>query len=197
MKSTSETVKALNKMLRMNKTLDYLNLSHNQVTPYIFLGLQLNSALVHLNLRNTGITINRRNVQALTKMLQLNKALKYLNMSCNSISDLGAQSIFKGLQHNNTLLHLMLRYTRIEDEGAVNIAQLLDTNHSLQTLDISGNRIGSKGLLYIAKSLESNASLIRVNISDHYDSLTQIRVEAIHGIREHRGLQRMIIDLST
>ena len=196
MKSTSETVKALNKMLRMNKTLTFLNLSHNQVTHYIFLGLQLNTVLDHLDLRNTGITINRRNAQTLTKMLQLNKTLTHLNLSYNSITDVGAQSIFKGLQHNNTLLHLMLRYTRITDEGAMDIAQLIYMNHSLQTLDISGNRIGSKGLIHIAKSLESNASLIRVDISDHYDSLTQIRVEAIHGIREHRGLQRIIIDLS-
>ena len=167
MKSTSETIKALNKMLRVNNTLAFLNLSHNQVTHYIFLGLQLNSALVHLNLYNTGITINRRNAQALTKMLQLNKTLTHLNLSYNSIYDIGAQSIFKGLQHKNTLLHLMLRYTEIEDEGAVNIAhQLLNMNCSLQTLDISGNRIGHNGLTRIAMSLKSNANFIRLNITD-------------------------------
>ena len=188
MKSTSETVKALNKMLRMNNTLAFLNLSHNQVTHYIFLGLQLNSALVHLNLYNTGITINRRNAQALTKMLQLNKTLTHLNLSYNSICDIGAQSIFKGLQHNNTLLHLMLRYTEIEDEGAVNIAQLLNMNCSLQTLDISGNRIGHNGLTRIAMSLESNANFIRLNVTDRCNTLPAERIEAINRIRQQSGL---------
>ena len=148
MKGKSETIKALNKMLQMNKTLAYLNLAHNQVTHYIFLGLRLNSALVHLNLMHAGITINRKNAQALTEMLQLNKTLQNLNLSRNLISDVGAQCICEGLQHNNTLLHLILRYTRIEIKGAKEIVQLLDVNHSIQTLDISGNQIRSKSLLH-------------------------------------------------
>ena len=148
-----------------------------------------------MNLQNTGIeTSSSRTAEALRKMLQLNKALRHLNLSHNSISDIGAQSIFEGLQHNNTLVEFNLRCTRIADEGAVYIAQLLDTNHTLQTLDISGNQIGYKGLTRIAMSLESNANnLIRLNITDRYNTLPVERIEAINRTRQQNGLHCITI----
>ena len=144
MESTVETITALNEMLRMNKTLTYLNLSYNRMGCNIFLGLQLNRTLVHLNLQNTGITVTiRRTGEVLTKMLQLNKALTHLNLSYNSISDLGAQSIFKGLHHNRTLVHLSLKNTGIATDmrTAEGLMEMLQFNKALTHLNLSYNSI--------------------------------------------------------
>ena len=168
MECTVETITALNKMLQMNKTLTYLNLSYNRVANCnIFLSLQLNKTLVHLSLQNTDITSTiMRTGEALTKMLQINKALTHLNLSYNSISDLGAQSIFKGLQHNNTLVNLNLKSTEITTvtRTAEVLTKMLQLNKALTHLNLSYNSISDLGAQSIFKGLQHNNTLVHFNL---------------------------------
>ena len=74
-------------------------------------GLQHNTSLVHLNLNNTyiGLVATEDTAQALTTMLQVNKALTHLDLSRNwSFLESGAYFVFQGLQHNTSLVHLNL-----------------------------------------------------------------------------------------
>ena len=78
----------------------------NNYSQQIFEGLQHNSALVQLNLSNTGLVATEDTAQALTPMLQVNKTLTHLDLSNNEkFSDSGAYFVFQGLQHNITLVH--------------------------------------------------------------------------------------------
>ena len=164
---TVETITALNEMLRRNKTLTYLNLSHNQLACNIFLGLQLNRTLVHLSLQNTGITVtNRRTGEVLTRMLQLNKALVHLNLSSNSLSDIGTQCIFNGLQHNKTLVHLNLKNTGIGTvmRTAEALTKMLQLNKALMHLNLSYNSISDIGAQGIFKGLQYNDTLVQLKL---------------------------------
>ena len=216
-KSTVEIITALNEMLRMNKTLTYLNLSCNQLSCNIFLGLQLNSTLVHLNLQNTGISITiKRTAEVLTKMLHLNKALMHLNLAHNSISDLGAHSIFKGLQHNKTLVYLNLQNTGIETSisravTAEALTKMLQLNKGLTHLNLSYNSISDVGAQCIFKGLQHNRTLLQLNlrctritdegaghIAQLLDTNCSLQTLDISGNRiKHNGLTRIALSLES
>ena len=105
-------------------------------------------------------------VEALTKMLQLNKALTHFNLSYNSISNLGAQSIFEGLQHNHTLVHLNLKYTGIGTvmRTAQVLTKMLQLNKTLTHLNLSYNSISDLGAQSILKGLQHNNTLVQLNL---------------------------------
>ena len=97
------------KMLQVNKSLTHLDLSganllSESVARCIFEGLQDNNTLVYLNLSCTGITATDPDTaQSLTKMLQVNKSLKQIDLSWNEhFSDTGARCIFEGLQFKHS-----------------------------------------------------------------------------------------------
>ena len=96
LKGKEDTAQALTTMLRVNKTLAHLNFSGNwqfsdSGANCIFQGLQRNTSLVHMNLSNTGLVATEDTAQALTTMLQVNKTIKYLDVSVNwTFSDAGA-----------------------------------------------------------------------------------------------------------
>ena len=163
LKCTESTSRALTTMLRLNKTLAFLDLSYNWTfgsLPYwVFEGLQHNTTLLHLSLKCTGLVVTEDTAQALTKMLQVNKTLTHLDLSQNEkFSDSGTYFLFQGLRHNATLVYLNLSHTRITDKGAEFIALALESNCCLQTLDITYNYISSRGLDFITKSQTSITS---------------------------------------
>ena len=86
--ATEDTAQALTTMLQVNKALTHLDLSRNwnfsdSGAYSVFEGLQHNTSLVHLNLNNTyiGLVATEDTAQALTTMLQVNKALTHLDLS--------------------------------------------------------------------------------------------------------------------
>ena len=199
-----DTVQSLTKMLEVNMTLTYLNLSHNKLfsdleAHCIFQGLQHNTALVSLDLSDTRIAATEDTVQTLTKMLEANKTLTHLELSYNRLfSDSKAQYIFQGLQHNTTLVHLNLRCTEVTNQEALHIARVLESNScSLQTLNISHNVIGDRGFAHIDKSLELNTSLRTLKMNDNYCHKNYYNrretVQAIHRRRQQKGLYRIAI----
>ena len=165
-----EIIKSL--MLHENNSLTHLNLSGNigfsdSGARCIFESLQYNSTLVYLNLAETSITANVPDTaKSLTKMLQVNKSLTHLDLSCketyvpaNRIISL----IFSALEHNTTLLHSVLHSREISKEGAECIAQALKSNQSLQTIDISRAYISRIDVILAA--LKFNTTLKTMCIS--------------------------------
>ena len=160
--AAEDTAQALNKMLRVNKTLTHLDLSNNQKLSdsgsyCVFQGLEHNTTLVHLNLSNARLVATEDTARALTTMLQVNKTIQHLDLSMNrTFSDAGVYCLCQGLQHNTSLVYLNLSYTGMTDKGAEYIAQAIQSNVSLQTLDIdiSHNQISDRGnkLLHLRTS---------------------------------------------
>ena len=158
--ATEDTAKALTTMLQVNKTLTDLDLSHNEKFSdsgayCVFLCLQHNFTLVHLNLSDTGLVATEDTAQALTKMLQVNKTLTHLNLSHNEkFSDSGAYScVFQGLQHNTSLVHLNLHITTglvATEDTAQALTAMLQVNKTLTHLYLSKFSCRLRSLLHVS-----------------------------------------------
>ena len=141
----------------------------NSFSHQILNGLQHNSALVHLNLSNTGLVATEDTAQALTKILQVNKTLSHLDLSNNEkFSNSGAHCVFQGLQHNITLVHLNLSHTRLvaTEDTVQALTKILQVNKTLTHLNLSNNeKFSNLGAYCVFQGLQQNTSLIHLNFS--------------------------------
>ena len=77
-----------------------------------------NTSLVELHLSNCSLSVTKENGPTLTQMLQRNKTLRELDLSCNlDLSDRQASIIINGLKENTTLTTLNLDECKFTDEG--------------------------------------------------------------------------------
>lgn len=107
----------------------------------------------------------------LSKVLLDNRSLKYLNISRNNVTDIGASAVAKMLSKNDVLNVLFMHWNKIREVGGHNIAKALQTTPSLQIFDISFNNIGTLGKEHsvatsMGKAFKNNTSLIHVDISN-------------------------------
>ncbi len=149
----------LEEMLRENKTLQKLDLSHNHISAsglgYIVKGLTNNTGLVKLSLRVCSVSVTEDNGPLLGEMLRENKTLQKLDLSHNHISASGLGYIAKGLMHNTGLVKLSLHGCSVcvtEENGPL-LEEMLRENKTLQELDLSHNSIIASELGFMAKEL--------------------------------------------
>ena len=172
---TEDTAEALTKMLQVNKTLTHLDLSYNfnfsdAGAQCVYLGLYHNTALIYLDLSNTGLLFADH--QALTTMLQVNKTLTHLNLS-NFNNKFLRTPLFScvclGLQYNTALVHLNLSSSNLELTSftAQALARMFRVNKTLTHLDLSCNfymySSDSRGqCVYLG--LQHNTALLYLNL---------------------------------
>ena len=164
----------LSKMLQVNNSLTHLNLSGNNLTDsgayWLFEGLQQNTCLVDLCLKNNTISSTVDDSEAavaLARLLKTNCSLKHLNLSCNPIfSDSRAYyKVFESLQQNKTLTHLYLHKTGLSVRYSVIIKKMLQRNRTLRRLDLSGNeRFTDSGAHCVFVGLRHNSTLVDLNL---------------------------------
>ena len=105
------------------------------------------------------------------KALQYNNNLKFLNISRNNVTDIGATEVAKMLLMNNKLNVLFMHWNKIREIGGQKVAKAFLKNDSLQIFDISYNNIGTMGKeKSVSKALsdafKENRSLLHVDISN-------------------------------
>ena len=119
-------------MLKMNKTLAYLNMSDNDIsvsesdTCFIFQALQHNTALVHFYLRGA-IYISDEVAVCIAEALESNRSLQILNIHSNKIENIGFDCIAKSLELNTTLRKLYLSVF-----GRASVNARVETIHRLR-----------------------------------------------------------------
>ena len=193
-----DTARSLTEMLQVNKSLTHFNLSGNKNfsdlrAQCIFESLQHNSTLVYLNLSNTTITATDPDTaRSLTEMIQVNKSLTHLDLSCEGTlpEDRVISLIFSALEHNTTLLHLVLRGRDISEDDAKLIAKALKSNRSLLTIDISRTYISR--IYIILSALKFNTTLKKMCIC--YNWAANIAVGNLQRARKERGLPPIDIE---
>ena len=170
---TKNTARVLATMLRVNNTLTHLDLSNNFTllvsgTWFIFVSLQCNTALVQLNLSDTGLVVTEDTTQALTTMLQVNKTLTHLDLSNNWKFQNASCTNFQGLQ--NTLVYLNLSNIQLVVKKDTPLAKALTTmlqkNKHLKQLDLSYNPLYDEGVYCLCEGLQHNTTLVYLNLSD-------------------------------
>ena len=171
--ASGQIPRVLGKMLQENKTLAHLDLSMNcgllmSGADSIFQGLQDNTALVYLNLSNTGITASWHIPPVLGKMLRVNKTLTHLDLSMNCIFiKSGADSFFISLLYNAALVHLNLSNTGILASESIPpvLGKMLQINKTLTHLDLSVNDMFKNETFCIFEGLQHNSTLLHLNLS--------------------------------
>ena len=193
-----DTARILSTMLRENNSLTHLNLSGNYKfsdsgARCIFESLQHNSTLVYLNLSMTTITATDPDTaRSLTEMLQVNKSLTHLDLSCKGTvpANRVISLIFSALEHNTTLLHLVLHGREILKSNAKFIAKTLKSNQSLLTIDIS--RANVNRIDIILSALKFNTTLKKMCIT--YNRAADVAVGDLQKARKERGLPPIDIE---
>ena len=155
---------ALEKYFKHNSLLQSLEIGHNYIKNNGLTRIlnSLPSTLVRLVASACHLT--HETAVNIGRMLQINKALKYLKISSNSIGDDGILAISDGLHINTTLIQLIARGCRFHSKGAEGIAKMLQANKTLKYLDISSNNIGDDGIKAITLSIQANTTLIQLKV---------------------------------
>ncbi|CAF3786097.1 unnamed protein product [Rotaria socialis] len=103
----------------------------------------------------------------LANALHHNRKLEKLDLSCNTISDIGVSIIAHSIK-NSTVTILVLDCNRITDEGARYLAEMLRTNKILVYLGLSSNCIGEQGVNYLADALTTcNTTLKELSLQSN------------------------------
>ena len=174
---------ALSKCLKLNNSLESLEISGNDINDDGLTKIlsNRNHILVRLIISNCHLTSN--GAVNISNMLRVNKTLKHLEISRNSIGDDGIKAISDSLHVNTTLIQLQAYCCNFHDEGAKCIAEMLQKNNSLKYLDISLNVIGKDGMtaithsLYINNTLIVGGALIKLRMS--YDDFDDDAIKAL------------------
>ena len=127
--------------------------------------LATNTSLVDLNLSEC--KLHETCGPTLCHLLQTNKTLKSLDLSCNYIvSDPSVAGIAEGLRSNRSLKHLNLRFCGIHDAGIKSLSDCLkDMNNSLEELDLHGCTFSREAAHGFSDMLKNNSSLKKLDLS--------------------------------
>ena len=155
---------ALCECLKVNTSLQSLEISHNSIKDKGLTKILNNLPGTLVRLMVSGCHLTYNGAVSFGKMLKINKALKYLKISSNSIGDDGISAISDGLHINMTLIQLVARRCEFHSKGAKSVAKMLQANRALKYLDISSNNIGDSGIKAVAHGIQTNSTLIQLKL---------------------------------
>ena len=113
--------------------------------------------------------VTQHSASILADALRNNTYLEELNISHNSISDLGVYYLASVI-NSSVLKRINLAENDISDEGAVCLAEMLATNTNLIELSLTRNHIGNYGMNKLASTLTNgDTRLESLNLSANED----------------------------
>ena len=154
----------ISEVLRINKTLKYLDISKNAIGDD---GISAISDSLHVNTTLIQLVacyckFYGKGTESVGIMLRKNAKVKYLDISENHIGDDGISAISDGLHVNTTLIQLVACYCKFYGKGAESVGIMLRKNAKVKYLDISENPIGDDGISAISDGLHVNTMLIQL-----------------------------------
>ena len=210
LKVTDSNGPALTEMLKVNKTLQTLNMSDNYSVAdvgafFIAEGLLHNSGLKHLELECCGITAE--GAKSIADALKVNQTLEHLDLSRNTIGDTGVVHMAEALKSNNSLKRLKLSACGLTEKGLAVLSASLVVNNGLQYLDIATGSpylsvtesdVDSKSLKQIVSCLQENLHLTQLRLGPARDApdrsdIVEDELSALNQVRRDKGLQELEI----
>jgi Ran GTPase-activating protein (RanGAP) involved in mRNA processing and transport len=138
--NTQNSVKKLSDSLKINKTIEYLNLKDSKFN---------------------------KSFKNFPEFLQFNRTVLRLNLYNNHLEDKDIKILVTCMYNNTCLEVLNLGYNNISEEGAIDLAGLIESNQILKDLDLSFNKLGSEGADTLFKSLKKNKTLLFLNLKNN------------------------------
>ena len=192
--AAAASLEDLCKALSNNKTLQLLNLRGNRIgdegVKHLADTIRVNTSL--LVLRLGGNEVSAKSGPSLCKALCENKDLKTLDLSCNSIGNVGARHLKEALATGH--LHtVVLDHNQIGDVGVKHLADALKINRTVRTLRIAQNIAGNPAMKHLAAMIEVNPTLTALDIGDN--TIGDAGVGHLsQALKVNRGLK--VLDLS-
>ena len=202
---------ALTEMLKLNKTLQTLNMSENNGVAdvgafFIAEGLRHNRGLKHLELEGCGITAE--GAKSIADALKVNQTLEHLGISRNTIGDTGVVHMAEALKSNNALKRLELSACGLTEKGLTILSASLVVNNSLQYLDISTisshihggftqtESVDCNSLKQFVSCLQENLHLTNLRLGPARDDpdrsdIVEDESSALNQVRRDKGLQEL------
>ena len=197
-KVTNEGAKMISEAIKMNKTLQKLQITHNSISDdgaaAISDGLKCNSSLQELNMSFNKIT--NEGAKMISEAIKMNNTLQKLQITHNSISDDGVAAISDGLKCNSSLQELNMSFNKITNEGAKLIAEAIKVNTTLHTLHLWGNNNDdalSFNMTVLAAVYHNNTLMILTlpGVSGDNKRLVSSEVEKINKERTRQGISTL------
>ena len=209
---------ALTEMLKLNKTLQTLDMSENSGVAdvgasFIAEGLLHNSGLKHLELENCGITAE--GAKSIADALKVNQTLERLDISRNTIGDTGVVHMAEALKSNNALKRLELAACGLTEKGLTVLSASLVVNNTLQYLDIatkssylhvflsslqtvSTEHVDHKSLKQFVSCLQENLHLTKLRIgpardAPHRSDIVEDKLSRLNQVRRDECLPELEI----
>jgi len=178
---TDATAISLSNALLHNITLKSLSLTGNRNgtnSGWIILATSLREIMLE-KLHISDNFIDGMGITAIAESLENNSSIRELDLSYNSIGDIGVTALSTVLRHPISALEkLDVKWNSIGEMGATVIADALENNFSLRELSLSGNSIGDIGVTSISNVLRHpNSTLEKLDIS--VNSIGDIGINAL------------------
>lgn len=103
--------------------------------------------------------ISDHGISLLSQSLCSDIALRFLNVSSNSIGTKGAEYLASFIVQSKTIRTVILSNNDIRDEGALALSKAVMVSPSINKLHVQNNNIRDSGLLAIGESLKKNRTL--------------------------------------
>jgi hypothetical protein len=152
--------------------------------------LKINTTLQVLDLRTSFID-NQIAARALGQALAENKSLVELKLSGNVAIDF-SQELASALKLNTCLRKLLLSSTHVGDGGAIALANaLLEINRTLQILDLTGCNVGHSGASALAQVVAKNDVLEELHLADNPLEESGARA-LLNAFKHNKRLRRLV-----
>ncbi|XP_007197600.1 leucine-rich repeat-containing protein 34 isoform X6 [Balaenoptera acutorostrata] len=164
-------------MLQINSSLEKLDVGDcdlEESTVHLGHMLKENQCLVELHMCKHDI--KNCGMKQLCDALYLNRSLRYLDVSCNKITQDGMVCLANVLKSNTTLEVIDLSFNRIENAGANYLSDALAShNRTLKALSVVSNNIEGEGLVALSQSMKTNPTLSNIYIwGNKFDEATRV-----------------------
>eukprot|EP00698_Gefionella_okellyi_P002199 TRINITY_DN12027_c0_g1_i1.p1 TRINITY_DN12027_c0_g1~~TRINITY_DN12027_c0_g1_i1.p1 ORF type:complete len:1528 (-),score=408.62 TRINITY_DN12027_c0_g1_i1:189-4772(-) len=188
--SSATDATALAKALMLNRTIDALDLSENEIGPEeikaLCDALKGNVVLKTVNLASN--QIGDAGAKFLAELIRKGGVITTLNLRENRIYGAGAKVLVESLMTNETLTHLDLQGNKIGVDGGRHIGDLLKKNITLRHLNLQGNNLGADGARALADALTNNRKIEFLDLQlNHVGPEGAVRLAA--SLRKHTAIQ--------
>ena len=155
------------KALNVNKSLQNLNLSNNEIHSIgLEQGLQFitNCKLISLNLSNN--QLNDSGIKVLSKSLQILTNLRELNISNCDFEFIGFEYLIKSLTLYKNIWTLNVSGNNLKSPNFINLKPFLESL-TIRNLNISKCSLGNEGALVLGECIINNEFIKKLNISNN------------------------------
>jgi len=122
--------------------------------------LSANTSIKTLDLSNSNFIGEEHGIlKGLSRGLNLNKSLVFLNLASTNIEDEGMKSLSKALKLNSSIQTLFLNSNHLHNEGIKLIAEVLIQNKTLKEIKLDSNYSKHSAFLALFYSLRINMTL--------------------------------------